>query len=82
MHKGGPGKGQGDNAWLLIKKKDDEASQTDVTKKDKSVKTKRSLSQIAKDTGGAIKKKTPAKKTKKAPQLMDEPEAEKKKPPR
>ena len=84
MHKGGPGKGQGDNAWLLIKKKDDEASQTDVTKKDKSVKTKRSLSQIAKDTGGAIKKKTPAKKAKKAPQLLDEPEdsAEKKKPPR
>ena len=84
MHKGGPGKGQGDNAWLLIKKKDDEASQTDVTKKDKSVKTKRSLSQIAKDTGGAIKKKTTAKKTKKTPQLLDEPEdsAEKKKPSR
>jgi bifunctional non-homologous end joining protein LigD len=82
MHKGGPGKGEGDNAWLLIKKKDDEASRIDITKKDKSVKTKRSLAQIAKETGGEIKKKAPAKKSKIAPQLLDESEAhsEKKKP--
>ena len=82
MHKGGPGKGSGDNAWLLIKKKDEKASRTDITKKDKSVKTNRSLDQIARDTGGSTKKKAPAKKTKVAPQLLDESEAhsEKKKP--
>lgn len=83
MHKGGPGK-DGDNAWLLIKKKDEKASRTDITKKDKSVKTNRSLDQIAKDTGGAIKKKTPARKTKTAPQLLDDSQtsSEKKKPSR
>ena len=72
MHKGAPGKDHGENAWLLIKKKDDEASDIDITKKDKSVKTKRSLTQIAKDTGGAVKTKTPQGKTKVAPQLLDE----------
>ena len=72
MHKGAPGKGNGENAWLLIKKKDDEASDIDITKKDKSVKTKRSLTQIARDTGGAVKTKTPQRKTKVAPQLLDE----------
>src|ERR1044072_1361020 len=80
MHKGASGKDNGNNAWLLIKKKDDEASNIDITKKDKSVKTKRSLAQIAKDTGGAIKTKTPPRK-KAAPKLLDEPErgSEKKK---
>ena len=73
MHKGGPGK-DGDNAWLLIKKKDDAASDIDITKKDKSVKTKRSLIQIAKDTGGKVKTKAPARKTKAAPVLLNEPE--------
>ena len=82
MHKGGPGKDRGDNAWLLIKKKDEKASRIDITKKDKSVKTNRSLDQIAKDAGGATKKKTSARKAKVAPQLLDESEAnsEKKKP--
>jgi len=75
-------KGRGENAWLLIKKKDDEASNSDITKKDKSVKTKRSLAQIAKDAGGDVKKRTPPRKTKIAPQLLDESEkqSEKKKP--
>jgi len=70
MHKGG--KDPGENAWLLIKKKDDAASDIDITKKDKSVKTKRSLTQIAKDSGGTVKTKTPQRKTKLAPQLLDE----------
>ena len=69
MHKGG--KDPGENAWLLIKKKDDAASDIDITKKDKSVKTKRSLTQIAKDSG-TVKTKTPQRKTKPAPQLLDE----------
>jgi len=72
MHKGVSGKDRGENAWLLIKKKDDKASDIDITKKDKSVKTKRSLAQIAKDTGGNVKIKTPPGKTKVAPQLLDE----------
>ena len=72
MHKGGPANGDGDNAWLLIKKNDNEVSKTDVTKKDKSVKTNRSLTQIAKDSGGTVKSKAPAKKQKKAPQLLDD----------
>jgi len=35
--------------WLLIKKKDEEASTKDVTKKDRSVKTDRTMNQITKD---------------------------------
>jgi bifunctional non-homologous end joining protein LigD len=83
MHKGvSSGKDHGENAWLLIKKKDDEASDIDITKKDKSVKTKRSLTQIAKDSGGTVKTKTPQRKTKLAPQLLGESEEDsvKKKP--
>ncbi|MBI3952362.1 MAG: 3'-phosphoesterase [Candidatus Doudnabacteria bacterium] len=41
-------KGQADNAWLLIKEKDEFVSKADATKQDKSAKTKRSLGQIAK----------------------------------
>src|SRR5258706_13600442 len=51
MHKGVPS-GKGENTWLLIKKNDDEAMENDITKKDKSVKTGRSLTQIAEKTGG------------------------------
>ena len=66
-------KSRGENAWLLIKKKDDEASKADITKKDKSAKTDRTLSQIAEDEGGKIKKRTPSKKKKTSPvQLNDE----------
>jgi bifunctional non-homologous end joining protein LigD len=64
-------KGRGENTWLLIKKVDDEATEKDITKKDKSVKTGRSLNQIAEETGGK-KKKTPPKKKKSAPQLLDD----------
>jgi len=66
------GNNRGENAWLLIKKKDDASSTIDITKKDKSVKTNRSLAQIAKDTGGTVKTKTPKRKTKTAPQILDE----------
>jgi bifunctional non-homologous end joining protein LigD len=40
-----------DNQWLLIKHKDKYASEEDITKKDKSVVTKRSLERIAKESG-------------------------------
>jgi bifunctional non-homologous end joining protein LigD len=65
-------KGRGENAWLLIKKQDEAATDKDVTKKDKSVKTSRTLTQIAKDAGGNPKeKKSLVKKTAKPVQLLN-----------
>ena len=63
-------KGRGENAWLLIKKNDDEVSKTDITKKDKSVKTDRTLNQIAEEEGGIIKKRSLVKKKKSAPDII------------
>ncbi|HNP21793.1 MAG TPA: DNA ligase D [Panacibacter sp.] len=40
---------QGENSWLLMKAKDKYAKETDITKKEKSVQSGRSLSQIEKD---------------------------------
>ncbi len=65
-------KGRGENTWLLIKKKDDKATEKDITKKDKSVKTGRSLNQIAEETGGKTKKDPPKKKKSSPPQLLDD----------
>jgi bifunctional non-homologous end joining protein LigD len=42
-------KGRGDNAWLLIKHKDRYAKATDITTKDKSVVSGKTLEQLAKD---------------------------------
>jgi bifunctional non-homologous end joining protein LigD len=42
-------KGRGENAWLLIKKKDDHSTIKDITKDDKSVKSGRRLEEIAED---------------------------------
>lgn len=65
-------KGRGENAWLLIKKQDAAATEKDITKKDKSVKTNRTLNQIAEQTGGTKKeKKSLAKKTAKPLQLLN-----------
>ena len=65
-------KGRGENAWLLIKKQDAAATDKDVTKKDKSVKTKRTLNQIAEDAGGNPReKKSLTKKTPKPVQLLN-----------
>jgi bifunctional non-homologous end joining protein LigD len=68
-------KGRGENAWLLIKKLDDESSEKDITKKDRSVKTDRTMLQIGgnKVTGKKTSlKKTavPAKKIKAAPKAI------------
>jgi bifunctional non-homologous end joining protein LigD len=65
-------KGRGENAWLLIKKQDAAATEKDITKKDKSVKTNRTLNQIADETGGKKQKekKSLVKKTPK-PQLLN-----------
>lgn len=40
-------KGAGDNSWLLMKEDDKYASEKDITKKDKSVLTKRTIEQVA-----------------------------------
>ena len=65
-------KGRGENTWLLIKKQDAAATDKDVTKKDKSVKTNRTLNQIAQDAGGNPKeKKSLTKKTPKPPELLN-----------
>jgi bifunctional non-homologous end joining protein LigD len=65
-------KGRGENTWLLIKKNDDKATEKDITKKDKSVKTGRSLNQIAEETGGKTKKNPPKKKKSTPLQLLDD----------
>jgi len=43
-------KGMAENAWLLIKHKDKYAAETDITTKDKSVISKKSIAQMAKQT--------------------------------
>ena len=46
-------KGRGDNSWLLIKKKDQYAAKEDVTKKDKSVVSRKTIEQMAKSKKAA-----------------------------
>ncbi len=46
-------KGRADNAWLLIKKKDEYASTEDITKKDKSVVSKKTIEQMSKNKKAA-----------------------------
>lgn len=45
--------GREENAWLLIKHKDEFAAKTDITKKDKSIVTGRNLQQVEKDKNSA-----------------------------
>src|SRR5690606_1730776 len=51
-------KGMGENSWLLIKHKDKFASEKDILTKDKTVVSKRSLEQIAKDDAQATESKS------------------------
>ncbi|MEN5232449.1 DNA ligase D [Sphingobacterium faecium] len=59
-------KGQQENAWLLIKHKDKYASEADVTTKDKSVVSKKTLAQIEKAAGENISEETVKKSARKA----------------
>ena len=68
-------KGRGENAWLLIKKADSEATQKDITKQDRSVKTRRTLNQIAGEGGGKVKKRNQVKKKTPAPILLSDPDS-------
>ena len=61
-------KGNENNAWLLIKKQDEFAKETDITKKDKSVQSGKKLEQVAKQPANewvSNRKTTPAKVTSK-----------------
>lgn len=58
-------KGMGENAWLLIKHNDKYAADTDITKKDKSVLSKKTIAQVAQlstNIYGENNKKTKPKK--------------------
>jgi bifunctional non-homologous end joining protein LigD len=60
---------QGENSWLLIKHNDEYATQEDVTEKDKSVISKKTITQVEKTSGKVWKSnraqtiKSPAKKS-------------------
>ncbi|RZL35857.1 MAG: DNA ligase, partial [Pedobacter sp.] len=65
-------KGMGDNAWLLIKHNDKYANETDITAKDKSVRSKKTLDQVKKAYERSLPKtkdatETVAKKVAKKP---------------
>lgn len=61
-----------DNAWLLIKHRDQYAKETDITKKDKSVVSEKTIEQIAKTSknfwGSSPKKKNNTPALKKTPE--------------
>jgi len=46
--------GRGENAWLLIKHRDEYARPDDITAKDKSVVSKKTIEQVAKDKRAAV----------------------------
>jgi bifunctional non-homologous end joining protein LigD len=49
------GKDDDGNSWLLIKKNDKFSKEIDITKKDKSIKTGKTLVQVAKENGTVVK---------------------------
>src|SRR5205814_325549 len=58
--------GRGDNAWLLIKHRDKYAKETDITEKDKSVASGKTIEQMASDKNAdewISNRKTNARKT-------------------
>jgi bifunctional non-homologous end joining protein LigD len=56
--------GRGENSWLLIKHRDEYASQTDITKKNKSVVSGKTIEQMAKDPDKEWESNRPASKSK------------------
>jgi len=73
--------GMGENGWLLIKHKDEFASKSDVTKKDKSVLSGKTIAAVEKSSdkvwrngreADAKKAKAPGKAVRKAPKEADE----------
>src|SRR5215211_1315565 len=73
-------KGRGERSWILVKKNDEYASEEDVTHQNKSVKTGKTIAQVAKENGTVpnhpeeeIKAKTGRSKL----QLLEKPTAKK-----
>ncbi|RXJ44312.1 DNA ligase D [Gelidibacter gilvus] len=75
--------GRGENEWLLMKLKDKYASKEDITKKDKSVVSKKTIEQVAKTSSNILgkdkkedetksKKEKPSKQTSKKQEDKDE----------
>jgi len=58
---------QSENSWLLIKHRDEYASASDITSKNKSVLSGKTLKAVAKDAKAADKKETKTTKTKSSP---------------
>jgi bifunctional non-homologous end joining protein LigD len=70
--------GRGENAWLIIKHRDEYASTRDITLKDKSVISKKTLQQVSKDKKASIwtsnrTEKSTAKKKSSPPPVTDNP---------
>jgi len=47
-------KGRGERSWILVKKNDEFASENDITENDKSVKTGKTLVEVAKNNGTTV----------------------------
>ncbi|HEU0064926.1 MAG TPA: DNA ligase D [Flavisolibacter sp.] len=47
-------KSRGERSWILVKKKDDFSSDTDITKNNKSAKTGKTLAEVAKENGTEV----------------------------
>ena len=73
-------KGRGERSWILMKKNDEHASDKDITKNDKSVKTGKTLVQVAAAHGTTVNHPEATEKKKKEPpiQLLDDQPAPKK----
>ncbi len=56
-------KGRGENAWMLLKKKDDQRSDEDITAEDTSVKSERTLQEVALQHGTIVRHSTKEKAT-------------------
>jgi len=76
-------KGRGERSWILVKKNDEFASPEDITEEDRSVKSGKTLVEVAEDNGTTVnhpeahvkgKNKTKAAVKKKPVQLLDDKE--------
>ncbi|MDQ3279183.1 MAG: non-homologous end-joining DNA ligase, partial [Bacteroidota bacterium] len=72
-------KGRGENAWMLIKKKDDQSTSDDITEKETSVKSGKSLMEVALGHGTTVNHPTKpaAKKTNAAEETIEKKDTKK-----
>lgn len=72
-------RGRGENSWLLIKHRDKYASKEDITKKDKSVVSKKTLEQVAASSKNTWDSRAKKKKVDRRPARAERPVRTKKK---